>query len=79
MLTLYKQTLQTYLEHRDEVRRILDGLSVKLPEYKSLEWRVDVQVASDQTDVRIGPCPKSQSLPNPLPISGCQSLAKAAS
>jgi hypothetical protein len=38
-------TPQTYLEHRDEVRRILDGLSVKLPEYQSLEWRVDVQVA----------------------------------
>jgi len=41
-----KLLLDTYTEHRDEVRRILDGLSVKLPDYKSLEWRLDVQVAS---------------------------------
>jgi hypothetical protein len=38
------QPHQAYLENRDEVRRILDDISVKLPTYENLEWRADVQV-----------------------------------
>jgi hypothetical protein len=35
---------QAYLENRDEIRRILDEISVKLPTYENLEWRADAQV-----------------------------------
>ena len=37
-------SLQTYLQHREEIRKILDTISVKQPTYENLEWRADVQV-----------------------------------
>ncbi|XP_062306271.1 COMM domain-containing protein 2 isoform X2 [Osmerus eperlanus] len=38
--------LQLYLEHRKEIRSILNQLSPSLPHYDNLEWRLDVQLAS---------------------------------
>ncbi|XP_067085934.1 COMM domain-containing protein 2 [Osmerus mordax] len=38
--------LQLYLEHRKEIRSILNQLSPSLPHYENLEWRLDVQLAS---------------------------------
>lgn len=38
--------LRLYLENRDEIRSVLNELSLGLPHYDNLEWRFDVQVAS---------------------------------
>lgn len=38
--------LQLYMEHRTEIRRILDSMSLQLLTYKNLEWRIDVQVGA---------------------------------
>ena len=34
------------MEHRDELRRILDSTAVAVPTYADLHWRIDAQVAS---------------------------------
>lgn len=38
--------LRLYLENRDEIRSILNELTLALPQYNNLEWRFDAQVAS---------------------------------
>ncbi|XP_060568246.1 COMM domain-containing protein 2-like [Ruditapes philippinarum] len=38
--------LQLYLQHRKEVRAILNEMSMDLPHYHNLEWRFDVELAS---------------------------------
>lgn len=43
---LRKELLDIYLQNRKEVRAILSESSVHLPEYRDLEWRIDVQLAS---------------------------------
>ena len=50
--------LRLYMEHRDEIRSILQKLSLVLPHYDNLEWRLDVQVASRSM--------RSQTAPNIL-------------
>jgi len=35
-----------YLANRSEIRTLLADMSMQLPEYRSLDWRLDVQVAS---------------------------------
>ncbi|XP_064638440.1 COMM domain-containing protein 2-like [Lineus longissimus] len=37
---------QSYLESRHDIRKILCEMSMDLPHYKNLEWRLDIQVAS---------------------------------
>ncbi len=39
-------SLQMFMEHRDELRRILDSTAVAVPTYADLHWRIDAQVAS---------------------------------
>lgn len=42
-----RQTLlQMYLQHRKEIREILNEMSMDLPHYHNLEWRFDVELAS---------------------------------
>ncbi|KAM9088723.1 COMM domain-containing protein 2 isoform X1 [Physeter macrocephalus] len=43
---LNKLLLQLYLDNRKEIRTILSELAPDLPSYHSLEWRLDVQLAS---------------------------------
>ncbi|XP_065063471.1 COMM domain-containing protein 2-like [Rhopilema esculentum] len=50
--------LRLYMEHRDEIRSVLQKLSLDLPHYDNLEWRLDVQVASRSM--------RSQTAPNIL-------------
>ncbi|EDM14884.1 COMM domain containing 2 (predicted), isoform CRA_b [Rattus norvegicus] len=38
--------LMLYLDNRKEIRTILNELAPRLPSYHSLEWRLDVQLAS---------------------------------
>ncbi|XP_028301136.1 COMM domain-containing protein 2 [Gouania willdenowi] len=38
--------LELYLQHRSEVRSVLNQLPANLPAYNNLEWRLDVQLAS---------------------------------
>jgi COMM domain containing 2 len=38
------QLKDLYLEHRKEIRAILEDLSCQLPHYKNLRWRLDVKV-----------------------------------
>lgn len=38
--------LQLYLQHHSQIRSILSQLPSNLPAYHSLEWRLDVQLAS---------------------------------
>ncbi|KAI8770547.1 COMM domain-containing protein 2 [Biomphalaria glabrata] len=38
--------LEIYLENRKEIRDVLDEMSLDLPHYHNLEWRLDVQLAS---------------------------------
>jgi hypothetical protein len=42
---LNTELLKLYLENRKEIRAILGELSMDLPHYHNLEWRLDVQVA----------------------------------
>jgi len=42
------ELLALYLEHRREIRQILNSLALDLPHYHNLEWRFDVQVDSKQ-------------------------------
>ena len=55
---------QTYLDNRDEIRRILDTLSVKLPTYNNLEWRADVQVLAMHPPA-VQSCSAADCQPNP--------------
>ncbi|ELW68846.1 COMM domain-containing protein 2 [Tupaia chinensis] len=41
-----KSLLQLYLDNRKEIRTILSELAPDLPSYHSLEWQLDVQLAS---------------------------------
>jgi hypothetical protein len=43
---LNTELLKLYLENRKEIRAILGELSMDLPHYHNLEWRLDVQLAS---------------------------------
>ncbi|XP_065178026.1 COMM domain-containing protein 2-like [Sycon ciliatum] len=43
---LKSELLQLYLENRKEIRRLLSDMTLQLPHYHTLEWRLDVQVAS---------------------------------
>ncbi|CAG5116756.1 unnamed protein product [Candidula unifasciata] len=47
--------LELYLEHRREVRQILDDMSLDLPHYHNLEWRFDVQLASRSLRHQVAP------------------------
>lgn len=38
--------LDMYLSHRGEIRTVLSHMSLDLPHYHSLEWRLDIQLAS---------------------------------
>eukprot|EP00761_Pharyngomonas_kirbyi_P000697 gb/GECH01000697.1/.p1 GENE.gb/GECH01000697.1/~~gb/GECH01000697.1/.p1 ORF type:complete len:204 (+),score=58.04 gb/GECH01000697.1/:1-612(+) len=44
-----------YSEHKDELRRLLSSFSLDIPEYISLQWRLDVEVASRQNYVKSNP------------------------
>uniref|UniRef100_A0A8C3JF73 COMM domain containing 2 n=1 Tax=Calidris pygmaea TaxID=425635 RepID=A0A8C3JF73_9CHAR len=52
---LNKLLLQLYLDNRKEIRSILGELTPKLPSYHSLEWRLDVQLASRSLRQQIKP------------------------
>ncbi|XP_054691250.1 COMM domain-containing protein 2 isoform X5 [Grus americana] len=52
---LNKLLLQLYLDNRKEIRSILSELAPKLPSYQSLEWRLDVQLASRSLRQQIKP------------------------
>uniref|UniRef100_A0A8I3PPV2 COMM domain containing 2 n=1 Tax=Canis lupus familiaris TaxID=9615 RepID=A0A8I3PPV2_CANLF len=52
---LNKLLLQLYLDNRKEIRTILSELSPDLPSYHSLEWRLDVQLASRSLRQQIKP------------------------
>ncbi|XP_074860732.1 COMM domain-containing protein 2 [Carettochelys insculpta] len=52
---LNKLLLQLYLDNRKEIRGILSELAPKLPSYHSLEWRLDVQLASRSLRQQIKP------------------------
>ncbi|XP_019388050.1 PREDICTED: COMM domain-containing protein 2 [Crocodylus porosus] len=52
---LNKLLLQLYLDHRKEIRSILGELTPELPSYHSLEWRLDVQLASRSLRQQIKP------------------------
>ncbi|NXM70376.1 COMD2 protein, partial [Serilophus lunatus] len=52
---LNKSLLQLYLDNRKEIRGILGELSPRLPSYHSLEWRLDVQLASRSLRQQIKP------------------------
>jgi len=43
---LQQELLAQYTEHRAELRRIQGEVSMELPHYSDLEWRLDVQLAS---------------------------------
>uniref|UniRef100_A0A0B7BU10 COMM domain-containing protein n=1 Tax=Arion vulgaris TaxID=1028688 RepID=A0A0B7BU10_9EUPU len=47
--------LGLYLEHRREIRQILDKMSMDLPHYHNLEWRFDIQLASRSLRHQITP------------------------
>ncbi|EMP38004.1 COMM domain-containing protein 2 [Chelonia mydas] len=52
---LNKLLLQLYLDNRKEIRSILSELAPKLHSYHSLEWRLDVQLASRSLRQQIKP------------------------
>ncbi|XP_030072889.1 COMM domain-containing protein 2 [Microcaecilia unicolor] len=52
---LNKLLLQLYLDHRKEIRGILSELTPDLPHYHSMEWRLDVQLASRSLRQQIKP------------------------
>nr|XP_005906351.2 PREDICTED: COMM domain-containing protein 2 [Bos mutus] len=52
---LNKLLLQLYLDNRKEIRTILSELAPDLPSYHSLEWRLDVQLASRSLRQQIKP------------------------
>lgn len=52
---LNRLLLQLYLDNRKEIRTILNELAPRLPSYHSLEWRLDVQLASRSLRQQIKP------------------------
>ncbi|NXP60384.1 COMD2 protein, partial [Chloropsis cyanopogon] len=52
---LNKSLLQLYLDNRKEIRSILGELAPRLPSYHSLEWRLDVQLASRSLRQQVKP------------------------
>ncbi|XP_045150940.1 COMM domain-containing protein 2, partial [Echinops telfairi] len=52
---LNRLLLQLYLDNRKEIRTILSELAPGLPSYHSLEWRLDVQLASRSLRQQIKP------------------------
>ena len=46
---LNDEMLRLYLEHRKEIRAILSEMSMDLPHYHNLEWRLDVQVTKSRS------------------------------
>ncbi|XP_029472176.1 COMM domain-containing protein 2 [Rhinatrema bivittatum] len=52
---LNKLLLQLYLDNRKEIRAILSELAPDLPHYHSMEWRLDVQLASRSLRQQIKP------------------------
>ena len=52
---LISTLLRLYLENRDEIRSILNELSLDLPHYQNLEWRFDVQIASRALKSQVKP------------------------
>eukprot|EP01103_Thecamoeba_quadrilineata_P001327 TRINITY_DN1117_c0_g1_i1.p1 TRINITY_DN1117_c0_g1~~TRINITY_DN1117_c0_g1_i1.p1 ORF type:complete len:198 (+),score=36.93 TRINITY_DN1117_c0_g1_i1:33-626(+) len=40
------QLKDLYIESRKEIRNILSDLTINMPQYQNLEWRLDVQIAS---------------------------------
>ncbi|XP_069474472.1 COMM domain-containing protein 2 [Ambystoma mexicanum] len=52
---LNKLLLQLYLDNRKEIRNILNELAPDLPHYHSMEWRLDVQLASRSLRQQIKP------------------------
>ncbi|XP_029417422.1 COMM domain-containing protein 2 isoform X2 [Nannospalax galili] len=52
---LNKLLLQLYLDNRKEIRTVLNELAPALPSYHSLEWRLDVQLASRSLRRQIKP------------------------
>ncbi|XP_070816900.1 COMM domain-containing protein 2 [Chaetodon trifascialis] len=47
--------LQLYLQHHNQIRSILSQLPSSLPAYHSLEWRLDVQLASRSVHQQVIP------------------------
>ncbi|KAM9357761.1 COMM domain-containing protein 2 [Symphorus nematophorus] len=47
--------LQLYLQHHSQIRSILGQLPSNLPAYHSLEWRLDVQLASRSVRQQVVP------------------------
>ncbi|XP_041791713.1 COMM domain-containing protein 2 [Chelmon rostratus] len=47
--------LQLYLQHHSQIRSILSQLPSNLPAYRSLEWRLDVQLASRSVRLQVIP------------------------
>lgn len=43
---LNKELLQIYQQHCKEIRAILSEMSLNVPHFHDLEWRLDVQLAS---------------------------------
>lgn len=43
---MIKELLQVYLDNRKEIRQMMSDISMDLPHYQDLEWRLDVQVSS---------------------------------
>jgi len=50
-----QQLKQLYLDNRQEVRGIQRGISVDLPHYVNLDWRLDVQLASRTVKSQLNP------------------------
>jgi len=52
---LQKELLSQYVDNRTDIRRVLTDMSMALPHYKDLEYRVDVQVASRSVRHQVEP------------------------
>ena len=44
-----------YLKNRDQIRKIGKTISVELPNYKNLDWRLDIEIASRSLRGQINP------------------------
>jgi len=45
----------TYLKTREEIRKIASEISVEIPAYKNLEWRLDIEIASRSLRRQVNP------------------------
>uniref|UniRef100_A0A671XZE4 COMM domain containing 2 n=1 Tax=Sparus aurata TaxID=8175 RepID=A0A671XZE4_SPAAU len=64
--------LQLYLQHHSQIRSILSRLPSNLPSYHSLEWRLDVQLASRSVREQVIPMLTMHL----LLMRGCDSSSK---